>query len=464
MKTLERIERARSSLIDEKREVIVRIAPSPTGPLHLGTARTALFNYLFARRFGGKYIVRIEDTDQKRSTKEFEQDILEGLAWLSLSPDLMYRQSERMSVYAGYVEKLIKSGAAYVSKEQSRDDPNLEVEVVRLKNKNTLVAFDDLVHGRISFDTTELGDFVIAKAGGNPLYHLAVVIDDHEMGITHVIRGEDHISNTPRQILIQEALGVARPAYAHIPLILAPDRSKLSKRYGAVSLLEYRLKGYRPEALINYLALLGWNPGGEREIFSRDDLAHLFDIHKINKSGAIFSEEKLNWFNREYLRAMPMNEMLVAALPFLPHALRQSPEYTNERFARLMPILLERITTFADIATLAENGELGYFFMRPVLTPESLRWKNDSDSTPAKRHLAFLLEALHTIQDSAFTAKEIKDAVWEYATNEGRGSVLWPMRYALSGRAQSPDPFILAEVLGKNETLARLTAASATIE
>ena len=274
------------------RQVIVRMAPSPTGKFHVGSARTALYNFLFARKNDGKFILRIEDTDKERSKKEFEDDILEGLEWLGLKYDELYRQSERGEVYKSYVEKMLSQDLVYES-----DD-----KVIRFRNPNKKIKFNDLVRGEIEFDTTELKDFVIARSVDEPLYHLAVVIDDFESGITHVIRGEDHISNTPRQILIQEAIGAPRPLYAHLPLILAQDRSKLSKRkHGeSVSLDYYREKGISPAAVINYLALLGWNPGTEQEIFTLEELIKVFDLSRVHKGGAIFDEKKLAWVNRKH--------------------------------------------------------------------------------------------------------------------------------------------------------------------
>jgi len=273
-------------------KVAVRMAPSPTGNFHVGGARTALFNFLFARKNNGKFILRIEDTDKERSKKEFEDDIFESLEWLGLKYDEFYRQSERGEIYKNYVEKMLNNDSVYEA----------EDKVIRFRNPNKKTKFNDLVRGEIEFDTTELKDFVIAKSVDEPLYHLAVVIDDFESGITHVIRGEDHISNTPRQILIQEAIGAPRPLYAHLPLILAQDRSKLSKRkHGeSVSLDYYRHKGYSPEAIINYLALLGWNPGTEQEIFTLEELINVFDLERVHKGGAIFDEKKLAWVNRKH--------------------------------------------------------------------------------------------------------------------------------------------------------------------
>ncbi|KKR31046.1 MAG: hypothetical protein A3C62_00575 [Candidatus Zambryskibacteria bacterium RIFCSPHIGHO2_02_FULL_39_16] len=284
-----------------KNNIVVRMAPSPTGNLHIGTARTTLFNYLFAKQRGGKFILRIDDTDRERSTKAFEQNILDGLIWLGLEHDELYRQSEREDIYKKFLKQMLDSGFVYISKEEVTEAGQRN-EVIRLKNPNKKVVFEDLVRGSVEFDTTELGDFVVAKSLEEPLYHLASVVDDHEMAITHVIRGEDGISNTPRQILIQEAIRATRPIYAHLPLILASDRSKLSKRkHGeAVWIDTYKNKGYSPQAIINYLALLGWNPGTNQEIFTLDELIKVFDISRVHKGGAIFDEKKLAWVNRKH--------------------------------------------------------------------------------------------------------------------------------------------------------------------
>ena len=291
-----------------------RIAPSPTGWLHIGTARTALFNFLFAKQNGGQFILRIEDTDKVRSKKEYEDNIIEALSWLGLNYDEKYRQSERLDIYQKYLHQIIDSGQAYLSQEQAKDGSG-EIEVVRFKNPNKKITFTDLIRGDITFDTTDLGDFVIAKDMSTPLYHLAVVVDDHEMKISHVIRGEDHISNTPRQILIAEAIGATIPLYAHIPLILAPDRSKLSKRHGAVAVTDYKTQGYTRGAMVNFMALLGWSPqaGPEatnEEIFNLDQLIKIFNLATVNNSGAIFNLDKLQWLNREYLKLLPQEEVV----------------------------------------------------------------------------------------------------------------------------------------------------------
>jgi len=388
-------------------QVVVRMAPSPTGNLHIGGARTALFNYLFTRQKAGKFILRIEDTDKERSTKEFETNILESFEWLGLSYDEIFRQSEREEIYKTYLKRMIEEGTAYFSKETPTEE-NPRSEVVRFKNPNKKIVFEDLIRGTVEFDTTELKDFVIAKSLEEPLYHLAVVVDDYEMGITHIIRGEEHISNTPRQILIQEAIGAKKPKYAHIPLILAPDRSKLSKRAGAVSVLEYKEKKILPEALLNYLALLGWNPGTEQEIFTLGELIKVFDINKAHKGGAIFDIKKLEWVNKEHLKFLTEEERI------------------------------ERVAGEFDITS------------EPVLEKEKIHWK-DSNPSEAKKNLEKILEII---------SSEInKDEIMQYAEKEGRGAVLWPLRYALSGQEKSPDPFTLLSIFGKEESKKRIRKA-----
>ena len=446
-----------------KKRVVTRIAPSPTGNLHVGTARSALFNYLFARHHGGEFILRIEDTDRARNTAAFEQDIVDGLEWLGLSWDSFYRQSERTALYREYLERIISSGRAYVSREPSPREGEGESEVIRLKNPGAVVCFNDLIRGDIEFDTKELGDFVIARSLDEPLYHLAVVVDDALMGVTHVIRGEDHISNTPRQILIQEAFGFSQPVYAHIPLILAPDRSKLSKRHGAVSISTYRERGFLPEALVNYLALLGWNPGTDRELFSLDELVREFDLSRVQKGGAIFDIEKLSWFNHEHLRKLSADEFLALIEPQIPARVRGLSDYSAERLARLVPVIRERVRTLAEFADFAERGEYDYCFSFEPPRPEIVHWKKDPNPKSTVRRLAKSLEILRGISDAEFTPARIQEAVSAYAEGEGKGEVFWPLRVALTGRERSVDPATAAFVLGKEESLRRISAVSATL-
>ncbi|MES2059585.1 MAG: glutamate--tRNA ligase family protein, partial [Patescibacteria group bacterium] len=291
-----------------KNKVVTRFAPSPTGQLHLGAYRTAIFSYFFARKHGGKFILRIEDTDKERSKQEFEKDILESLEWLGLEYDEMYRQSENVDRHKFYLEKMIAGGNAYISKEEAKDGSGIIKEIVRFKNPNTIVSFQDEIKGEVKMDTADLGDFVIAKNISEPLFHLAVVVDDFEEGVTHVIRGEDHVSNTPRQILIQRAIGAPTPIYAHLPLVLGPDKLKLSKRRGALAASSYKEKGFLPDAILNGVAFVGWNPGTDKEIFTKSELIEAFDLSKVQKSPAVFSDEKLEWFNKEHIKLLPQEE------------------------------------------------------------------------------------------------------------------------------------------------------------
>jgi len=419
-------------------KIKTRFAPSPTGPFHLGSARTALYNYLFTKQQKGELILRIEDTDKKRSKKEFEEGIIKSLKWLNIEYDKIYRQSERTSVYKKYIKKLIDVGYAYVSEESPNpnQDKSNNSKVIRFKNPNKKVKFTDLILGEIETDTTELGDFIIAKDQKTPLYHLAVVIDDMEMGITHIIRGQDHISNTARQILIQEALEAEiTPKYAHIPLILGPDKSKLSKRHGAaVSLSKYCDLGYLSEAIINFLAMIGWHPKDKKEIFTTKELIKEFNLAQVQKGGGIFDLEKLDWVNKEHIKKLSDKDKLQSIKNYLPKIEE-----------KMVPVVLERISKWSDI----NKKEFSYLFEKPKkkkYNPKNLIWKN-SDKEKTIRHLRQIREIILTnLKDCHYNS--IKNAIWPYAEKEGRGDVLWPMRYALSGKEKSPDPFTLVEIYG----------------
>jgi glutamyl-tRNA synthetase len=426
--------------------VITRFPPSPTGYLHIGSVRTALYNYLFAKHNAGKIFLRFEDTDRERSKKEFEDDIVQGMAWLGLvfEPGPIMRQSERTETYKKHLDALIQKGAAYEA-EESTVSPGMKV--VRFKNPNKVVTFRDAIRGELSFDTTELGDFVIARTHDLPLYHLAVVIDDAEVGVSHVIRGEDHISNTQRQILLIEALGFARPEYAHIPLILAPDKAKLSKRHGAVSVNEYRAQGFIPEALINYLALLGWNPGGTQELFSLGELVKEFSLDRVHKSGAVFDIHKLLWFNHEHLKRLSDEEYRARLEAFAEISVDP----------RLVPLLKERAQTLAEAATALKEDFA--FIGGASCDPALLLQGGKIAKEVASNHLAAVAQLLEHIPDEGFTAAQLRDILWPYATQAGRGAVLWPLRVALSGKETSPDPFVIAALLGKQETLLRIAQA-----
>ena len=425
---------------EAQKQVVTRFAPSPTGLFHIGSARTALFNYLYARKHNGKFILRIEDTDKSRSEKQYEDDIINALEWLGLEWDEFHRQSERTEIYKKYLQKLLDEGKAY-----------LDGQAIRFKNPNKKVVFNDLIRGDITTQTDDVGDFVIAKDLDTPLFHFTVVVDDHEMGVTHIIRGEDHIPNTPRHILLQEALGFNVPNYAHLSLILGADRSKLSKRHGAASLNEYRKMGYLPEAIINFIAFIGWNPGDEREIFSQEELIKEFSLERIQKSAGIFNAERLDWYNKEYLKKKPLKDLEIA--------IAEELKIKDESFAKkITPIIFDRISKVSDIAGL-KNGELAFFFSEPEYSKELLLWKKEPDLEKTKKHLEEVVKFLSGLDESEFNPDKIKEAIWDYAEKEGRGNVLWPMRVALTGLEKSPDPFAVAGVLGKEKTIKRLTYA-----
>ncbi|MDQ5928121.1 MAG: glutamyl-tRNA synthetase, partial [Patescibacteria group bacterium] len=338
-------------------------------------------------------MVRVEDTDKTRSKKEYEDDMLDNLAWLGLTRNgELWHQSERSDVYKKYLHKLIDDGKAYISIETEGENK----EVVRFKNPNVVLTFEDIIRGSVTFDTTELGDFIIARNINEPIYHLAVVVDDFEMGITHVIRGEDHVSNTPRQILIQEAIGAPRPTYAHLPLMLAVDKSKLSKRkHGeAVSLRFYRQRGYLPAAVLNFLALTGWNPGTEQEILSLDDLIAQFKLENVQKGGAVFNVEKLDWINREYIKLLSPEERTKLVREFAP------TEVSDDVLIKLESVIVDRISAFGEIKDLFAAGEFDYVLSEPVYEAEKLVWKTASKEETVG-HLKKAIELLSNLPNEA---------------------------------------------------------------
>jgi len=509
----------------------VRIAPSPTGPLHIGTARTALFNYLFAKKNNGVFILRIEDTDLERSKKEWEEDIIEGLRWLGLmwdegpAPDGEgyignygpYRQSERKDIYKKYIQKLLDEGKAYycfcspeeleakrqyfmsigqppryngkcrnLSEKQVKEYLQAKKPyIIRFKNPNKKVVFDDLIHGRIESDSSEFGDIVIAKDQTTPLYNLAAVIDDFEMKITHVIRGEDHIPNTPKQILLYEALGLKPPKFAHLPLILGPDRSKLSKRHGAVALREYKKEGFLPEALINFMAFLGWNPGKEREIYSLNSLIKEFSLDRCQKSPAVFNKRKLIWFNGFYIRQKNIDRLTELCLPYLIEAELIKPKIESEKYPPVFGaeaikqsfiiketgeiIELDTIKKIISIyqerlKVLSEIPELVDFFFKKELNykKELLKWKNANEKNVLEA-LEKAEEILQQIEEKDWNVNNLKEVLVKEAERFSevgdRGYFLWPIRVALTGKKASAPPFEIAEILGKEKTLERIRKA-----
>jgi len=426
-------------------KIRVRFAPSPTGPYHVGSARSTLFNYLFAKKNKGSFILRIEDTDKQRSKKEFEKDILNGIKWLGLKWDEIYYQSKRTKIYEKYLQQLLDDGKAYINK------------IIWFKNPNKQVVFHDLIRGRVEINSSILGDFSLAKSLKEPLYNFAAVIDDYEMKISHVIRGEDHISNTPKQILIYEALDWKPPQFAHLPLILGPDRSKLSKRHGAVSLVDYKKQGYLPEAMVNFMALLGWNPGDNREIFSLNNLIKEFSLEKIQKGGAVFNIDKLNWFNSHYLRQKPIQDLIKLCLPYLP----KKTNFSKKDLEKIINLEKERMVKLSKVGEATE-----FFFKEPKYKPDLLPWKqmSISDTSTSLTNTASILCDIKPVDFRADKIKEILMPKAEKFGNGDRGKMLWPLRVALSGRDKSPGPFEIAEILGKKKTLERIKKATGLIK
>ncbi len=443
----------------EKQKIIARFPPSPTGWFHIGNARTALFNYFFVKKNNGTLLFRLEDTDRERSKKEYADDIIEGLKWLGIDIDFnhIYKQSEHSETYKKYLEKIIAEDKAYISKEEVKKEGQ-RAEVIRLKNPGKKITFTDMIRGDVTVDTTELGDFVIAKSVSEPIYHFAVVVDDFEMGVNHVIRGEDGIYNTPRQILIQEAINAPRPVYAHMPFILNSDRSKLSKRKEGelVSLKYYRKQGYLPEAMVNFLAFCGWNPGGTEELLSMDEIIEKFDIMKVQKAGAIFNKEKLLWINKEYIKKLPIEKIIEEIIKRFPK------EYQDEKIIeKIAPIIVDRINVFSNIDTMVTDGEVQYFFEAPKIQKGMVVWKKGGTEKEAEENLRSVLVLLEKASDfSAFSSADaLKKILMPFAEENGRGNVLWPLRVSLSGKEKSSDPFTLLTVLGKEESLKRIKSA-----
>ena len=496
-----------------KKEVRVRFAPSPTGLFTFGSARTALFNWLFARHMGGAFVLRVEDTDRERSSTEFESGrggILETLRWLGLDPDEgpeeggafgPYRQSERLDIYEKYLLKLLGQGSAYYcfcTKEEleldrqamlaqgmppkysgrCRSIPRNETEkrvgngksaIIRFKIPEVKIEYTDIIRGKMKFDGSLLGDVVIAKSLREPLYNFAVTIDDHLMQITHVIRGEDHISNTRKQICMQKALKLNDVHYAHLPLILAPDRSKLSKRYMDISLRDYKEQGYLSDALINFLALLGWHPaleqgskeaGGfrEKEIFTRDELIALFDLKRVQKAGAVFNIEKLEWMNAQYIKKMDTKEIVAHLSDFIPQEWLQR----KELLAKIIEIEKERMRVLSDFKHLAD-----FFFELPLYEKNLLFWPRPvlkgtiplGDTLKISANLRLIQEEITKIFKVDFIKANLEKIIMPLTDVWGRGELLWPLRVALSGKEASPGPFEIMEVLEKEETLRRIQVA-----
>jgi len=420
----------------------VRFAPSPTGFLHIGGVRTALFNYLYARSQQGRFLLRIEDTDRERSTPEFENDILSSMKWLGLQWDEEFRrQSETPERYRRYADELLAKDLAY---EETADGNR----AVKFRMPKREVCFYDLVHGETRFDAALFEDLVILKSDGFPTYHFACVVDDHDMSISHVIRGDDHLSNTPRQIPMYEALGWKPPKYAHLPLILGEDGTPLSKRHGAVAVRHYREEGFLPEGLLNFLALMGWSPGNDEEIFSLKDLIKRFSLKKINKAGARFNHEKLLWLNAQHIKRMPKEDYREALNGFYAD---ECGRFSPDRWERLAILYQPRIRTFGDLKREAHYlfGELGPY-------DNAIRDSLMAEPGFAERMQAWVKGA-ETFGD--FTDSQRLE-VWTRQTAEAQGSeakkLIHPLRFAITGQTASPGLFELMSVMGKETCLERV--------
>jgi len=487
-------------------DVRVRIAPSPTGPLHLGTARTALFNFLFARHVGGTFIFRLEDTDQARSTEAYELDILEGMHWLGIRWDEgpgigdepergtygPYRQMQRMALYTETAARLIAEDKAYRCyctpaeleaerrrQEAAREMPRyngrcahltdaergaFEAEgrkpVVRFRiQPDRTVAFDDIVRGHVEIDTDALGgDLVILRSDGTPLYHFTVAVDDAAMAISHVIRGEDHLSNTPKHILLFEAMGAPIPQFAHLPLILNPDRTKMSKRKSQTAVADYRAQGFIPEAFVNYLAFLGWSTGTEEEVLSLDELIERFDLSTVNRAGAVFDRNRLEWLNGQWIRRLTPEDLVDRLRPFLQAELdagRIDTMPSAEDMTALLPVVQERLPTLASIEL------IDFLFVRDLaVDPATLvpkRW----DAATTLEALAVARQTIAEVGRVSWEADEIEPPLRELVEARGwkAGDLFMSIRVAVTGRTATPPLFDILVALGYERTLARLDKA-----
>ena len=465
-------------------EIKTRFAPSPTGYLHIGGARTALFNWLFARHHGGKFVLRIEDTDLERSTQESVDAIFKGMDWLGLNWDEQPEyQSKRTDIYLKYIKQLLEEGKAYrcyCSKEELdekraeamakgrkpkydgkcrdlSDQPLGKPFTIRFKAPTSgFTAFDDMIKKNVSFENAELDDLIIARSDGSPTYNFVVVIDDATMGITHIIRGDDHLNNTPRQILLYEALGFTPPIFGHLPLILGEDKKRLSKRHGATSVMAYEEMGYLPHAMINYLARLGWSHG-DQELFSIDELVKYFDAGQIGKSAGIFNPEKLLWLNAHYIKESSNEELARLIKPLMP--LIQDSEIDPENgpdICLVIEIIKDRVKTTVELAEMAKT-----YYMEDINIDEAAAAKFlTKEAAEILKELAINLEALQS-----FEKDEIETCFKEFITEKGlkMKNVGPAVRVALTGGTTSPGIFEVIEVLGKDKSLSRIKEAIKTI-
>jgi len=462
--------------------VRVRFAPSPTGKLHLGSIRTALFNFVFAKNQKGVFILRIEDTDKERSKKEFVDDIIESLKWLNLNPDEgPIFQSERVEIYRKVIEELIEKGKAYrcfCTKEElelkrqiqitkgepprydgtcsqlSKEEVNEKLSkgipyVIRLKVPEQVLVFKDFLRGDIKFDLRLIGDFIVAKSETEPLFHLATPVDDYYQGITHVIRGAEHIPNTPKQILIFKAMNWKIPIYAHIPLILGEGGGKLSKRHGAKSVLEYRKEGYLPGAIINFLILLGWHPKGDREVISMEEIIKEFNLEDVEKRPAIFNVKKLVWLNKVYLKRLSSKDVenIISTDPYLEDLkiYLDEEKYNKEKIYKIIELGKERANTLREIFETVK-----FFYQDFDYPKELLIWK-DYTFDQIRNSLIHVKSAIENIPEEKFNYEYIKQVL--DSLSEDKGYVYWPLRVALTGLEASPPPIDIILILGKEKSL-----------
>ena len=422
--------------------VKVRFAPSPTGYLHIGSARTALFNWLYARHNNGKFIIRIEDTDKERSKEEFLNEILDSLKWLFMSWDgeLVF-QSKRFDVYRKYAQALIEKGLAYL------EGPAIIFKV----EKGKTVPFDDMIRGRVEFSTNDIKDQVLIKSDGTPTYNFACVIDDHEMEISHVIRGDDHISNTPKQVMLYEALGFTMPKFAHIPLILSKDGGRLSKRHGATSITEYKNMGFLAEALVNYLSLMGWAPGNDVEILPLDQTVKLFDVKDVNKTGATFDIDKLTWLNSQYIKDMDLNKLIAHTEDYLRAKNVIDAKFDKAKWDGIVAAYKERTRTLEDLVSVYKiffNDEPEY---DEKAVEKYLRKPNSKD----------IITRCKTAVDACanFDKASIEDAYRKLADELKlkAAELIHPTRVAISGKTVGAGLFDIMELLGRDKVIARLS-------
>ena len=435
--------------VGQVNNVRVRFAPSPTGYLHIGGARTALFNWLFARHHNGVFILRIEDTDIKRSEDKYLEEILDSLKWLGMDWDEgPYFQSKRFDLYKEYAERLIKQGDAYLTSEEGEEG---KTKAVRFKIPREIVYIDDLIHSRIQFDNSLIeDDLVIMKSDGSPTYNFACVIDDATLGITHVIRGDDHISNTPKQLPLYKALGFDIPRFAHIPLILGEDRSRLSKRHGAASVTSYREEGYMPEAVVNYLALLGWSPGNDIEILSVGEIIEKFELSNVNKTNAVFNIDKLKWMNGQYIRLTPVETLYDLLVPLLKESnlCNESPD--REKIINVIKLLQKRIFTLREFIFQSR-----IFFESKVEFAEGAKEKYLTNQN-VRNWFTELINVLNSI--TSFDIETLEKEFRALTTRLGikTGELVHPTRVALTGRTVGPGLFETMHLLGKETIIRRL--------